>query len=297
MCCSWYWTWQHCFKLGLFTHGMSLRWVQVSLCWFSVFVSECLLAIAGRIYRCIRKWTLALDSVCDISPTVPILNRLFPQHEDAWNAFSAGSVVFLCISPSFCIYDLSHTYTVAGNGNALHCNLVLLKMNFPSPSPFSVTVLLCHNWLLSSLLYMIFILIEDGHQSDHQQHQQHQQHHHQHYQQNQEDVWDAFCAEDERAPDAKIEKPSVCFEIWILMHETNKFVGHFSQLIPIVCTCFFLVQNNRNNMGQVETQWQPAAATNIQYIKQASNHARKHCRNCQFGCKSLWEEDRAVERL
>ena len=101
------------------SHSMSTQWVQVSLCWFSVFVSECLLAIAGRIYRCIRKWALALDSVCDISPTVPILNRLFPQHEDAWNAFSAGSVVFLCISPSFCIYDLSHTYTVAGNGNVI----------------------------------------------------------------------------------------------------------------------------------------------------------------------------------
>ena len=290
MCCSWYWTWQHCLAGSLHTAWVHSGCKAVSAGFLYLYASV-FWQSAGRIYRCIRKWALALDSVCDISPTVPILNRLFPQHEDAWNAFSAGSVVFLCISPSFCIYDLSHTYTVAGNGNALHCNLVLLKMNFPSPSPFSVTVLLCHNWLLSSLLYMIFILIEDGHQSDHQQH------HHQHYQQNQEDVWDAFCAEDERAPDAKIEKPSVCFEIWILMHETNKFVGHFSQLIPIVCTCFFLVQNNRNNMGQVETQWQPAAATNIQYIKQASNHARKHCQNCQFGCKSLWEEDRAVERL
>ena len=51
------------------SHSMSTQWVQGSLCWFSVFVCECLLAIAGRIYRCIRKWTLALDSVCDISPT------------------------------------------------------------------------------------------------------------------------------------------------------------------------------------------------------------------------------------
>ena len=277
MCCSWYWTWQHCLAGSLHT-----AWVY----------SGCKAVSAGFLYLCASVFWQSLAAFTDV----------FVNGLSHWilSAISHPlclfwiSVVFLCISPSFCIYDLSHTYTVAGNGNALHCNLVLLKMNFPSPSPFSVTVLLCHNWLLSSLLYMIFILIEDGHQSDHQQHQQH---HHQHYQQNQEDVWDAFCAEDERAPDAKIEKPSVCFEIWILMHETNKFVGHFSQLIPIVCTCFFLVQNNRNNMGQVETQWQPAAATNIQYIKQASNHARKHCRNCQFGCKSLWEEDRAVERL